>query len=63
VRALGPPTPLTETLEQLADLDDEVLIQHTDHAPQELYPKLDERGYDYATVAGADATGTAIWKA
>lgn len=62
VRSLGPPKPLTETLETLADLDDgSVLVQANDRAPQHLYPKLDDRGYEYETVEDGDVTLTAIW--
>ncbi len=62
VRALGPPKPLTETLERLETLDEEVLIQRNDRAPQHLYPKLEDRGYDYETVTDDDVTITAIWQ-
>ena len=62
VRNLGPPKPLSETLELLSELDDEtVLVQLNDRAPQHLYPKLDDRGYVYDTVELDDATVTAIW--
>lgn len=62
VRELGPPEPLRQTLETLADLDDDtVLVQENDRAPQHLYPKLDDRGYAYETVETDDATVTAIW--
>ncbi|MBX0324638.1 DUF2249 domain-containing protein [Halomicroarcula sp. F13] len=63
VRELGPPKPLAETLERLPELDDDtVLVQYNDRAPQHLYPKLDDRGYDYETVDTDDATVTVIWK-
>nr|WP_284011079.1 DUF2249 domain-containing protein [Halomicroarcula sp. YJ-61-S] len=61
VRDLGPPEPLRQTLETLADLDDAVLVQENDRAPQHLYPKLDDRGYDYETIETDDATVTIIW--
>jgi hypothetical protein len=62
VRDLGPPAPLKNTLERLVFLDDDtVLVQYNDRAPQHLYPKLDDRGYDYETVEGDDATVTVIW--
>jgi hypothetical protein len=61
VRDLGPPEPLRQTLETLADLDDAVLVQENDRAPQHLYPKLDDRGYEYETVETDDATVTIIW--
>ena len=64
VRELGPPKPLANTLERLAALDDEtVLVQLNDRAPQHLYPKLDDRGYEYATVEADGVTVTAIWTA
>jgi len=63
VRDLGPPGPLKETLEALAEMDDEVvLIQVNDRAPQHLYPKLDDRGYEYGTVEAIDAVVTAVWR-
>jgi hypothetical protein len=59
----GPPTPLKETLERLAELPDEtVVIQFNDRAPQYLYPKLDDRGYAFETVEAEEAVVTAIWK-
>jgi uncharacterized protein (DUF2249 family) len=63
VRSLGPPKPLKQTLERLADIDDEtVLVQFNDRAPQHLYPKLEDRGYDFETVDTDDATVTVIWR-
>lgn len=63
VRKAGPPEPLVRTLEALADLDDRtVLIQVNDRAPRHLFPKLDDRGYTFETVALDDAVVTAIWK-
>lgn len=62
VRSLGPPKPLRNTLETLADLeDDTVLVQFNDRKPQHLYPKLDDRGYSYETVEETDATVTVVW--
>lgn len=65
VRELGPPKPLAETLERLPALDDEaVLVQVNDRAPRHLYPKLDDRGYDWETVETPEGpTVTAIWRA
>jgi len=62
VRTLGPPKPLRETLETLPDLSGEVLVQHNDRVPQHLYPRLDDRGYAYATVETEDVVLTAIWE-
>ncbi|WP_135535785.1 DUF2249 domain-containing protein [Halostella pelagica] len=71
-RELPPPQPLKRTLELLAELDDEtVLVQLNDRAPQHLYPKLGERGYQYGTfeteLDEGDGNGdgpvvTAVWK-
>jgi uncharacterized protein (DUF2249 family) len=63
VQSLGPPKPLKQTLERLADLDgDTVLVQCNDRAPQHLYPKLEDRGYDFESVDTEDATVTVIWR-
>jgi len=63
VRDLGPPKPLAKTLERLVDLGDEaVLVQLNDRAPRHLYPKLDDRGYEYATVERDGATVTTVWR-
>jgi len=62
VRAMGPPGPLKETLETLPDLEEAVLVQVNDRAPQHLYPRLDERGYEYGTVETEEAVVTAIWE-
>ena len=62
VRELGPPKPLVETLERLADMKTGVLVQFNDRAPQHLYPKLDDRGYAYETSETDDAVVTVIWK-
>ncbi|WP_254763945.1 DUF2249 domain-containing protein [Natrinema marinum] len=63
VRSLGPPEPLTETLETLVELPAEtVLIQRNDRVPQFLFPKLDDRGYTYETVERDDDVVTVIWR-
>lgn len=63
VAALGPPKPLKNTLERLAELDDgTVLVQLNDRVPQMLYPKLDDRGYAYETVEHEAGAVTAIWR-
>lgn len=60
---LPPPQPLRRTLERLADLDDDVvLVQYNDREPQHLYPKLDDRGYEYATEETSEGVITAIWR-
>lgn len=62
VRDLGPPEPLRQTLELLADLSDEtVLVQRNDRAPQFLFPKLEDRGYAHDTIEIDDAVVTVIW--
>mgnify|MGYP000344970447 CR=1 FL=1 len=62
VRALGPPKPLTETLERLSDLEqDDALVQLNDRAPQHLYPRLGDRGFDYETTEYDDVVVTVIW--
>lgn len=61
-RELPPPKPLSETLERLAALDDSVvLVQRNDRAPQHLYPKLDDRGYEYETVEASEEVVTVVW--
>lgn len=63
VRRLGPPKPLTETLETLAETDERaVLVQVNDREPRHLYPKLTDRGYEFETVDDDGAVLTAIWK-
>lgn len=61
VRQFGPPKPLTKTLERLTELDDEILVQHNDRAPQHLYPKLEDRGYNYETFETDEMFVTIIW--
>lgn len=62
-RELPPPQPLKNTLEFLADSpDDIVLIQINDRAPQHLYPKLEDRGYEYETMESDTAVVTVIWR-
>lgn len=62
VRAAGPPTPLRETLEHLANLPEgTVLVQRNDRAPQHLYPRLEERGYEFETVERDEEIVTVVW--
>ncbi|WP_049902151.1 DUF2249 domain-containing protein [Halorubrum distributum] len=66
VRNLGPPKPLRETLERVAELrDGDVLVQYNDRTPQFLFPRLEDRGFAYAAVDtdATDAVVTAIWPA
>jgi len=63
VRDLPPPEPLKQTLETLTDLDDGVLVQVNDRVPQHLFPRLDDRGFDYEAVERDDRVVTAIWRA
>lgn len=61
-RELPPPQPLQNTLERLAELDeDTVLVQLNDRAPQHLYPKLADRGYEYETIEEDGVVITVIW--
>ncbi|MFB6156482.1 MAG: DUF2249 domain-containing protein [Haloferacaceae archaeon] len=63
VRDDPPPGPLRRTLETLADLDDEtVLVQRNDREPRHLYPNLDDRGYEWATVETEAGVLTAVWR-
>lgn len=60
---LPPPQPLKNTLERLADVDDEtVLVQFNDRRPQHLYPQLEDRGYRYQTIEDDGTVVTVIWK-
>ncbi|WP_435066656.1 DUF2249 domain-containing protein [Haloplanus sp. C73] len=60
---LPPPQPLRNTLERLSEMDDAaVLIQLNDRRPQHLYPKLDDRGYEYDTLETEDGVVTVIWR-
>ncbi|RDI70217.1 DUF2249 domain-containing protein [Halopelagius longus] len=62
-RELPPPQPLQKTLELLAELDDETaVVQLNDRAPQHLYPRLSERGYEYETTEFEEYVVTTIWK-
>lgn len=62
-RELPPPEPLRRSLERLAELDDgTVFVQFNDRVPRHLFPKLDDRGYEYAADEG-DPTVTAVWRA
>ncbi|QZX99378.1 DUF2249 domain-containing protein [Halobaculum rubrum] len=61
-RDLPPPEPLQNTLERLAEIDAEtVLVQRNDRAPQHLYPKLSDRGYEYETIERDGVVTTVIW--
>jgi uncharacterized protein (DUF2249 family) len=62
-RELPPPQPLRNTLEQLAELDDQVvLVQLNDRRPQHLYPRLEDRGYQHETLEEGDSIVTVIWR-
>ena len=62
-RDLPPPQPLSQSLELLVELDDEViLLQRNDRAPQHLYPKLADRGYEYETIERDEETLTVVWR-
>lgn len=62
VRKLGPPKPMSKTLERLTEIDRKVLVQYNDRAPQHLYPKLEDRGYEYETFNADELTVTVIWE-
>nr|WP_049916251.1 DUF2249 domain-containing protein [Halococcus morrhuae] len=63
-RDLPPPQPLQNTLERLVAMDDEtVLVQVNDRAPQHLYPRLTDRGYEYETIEADPGVVTVIWMA
>jgi len=62
VADLGPPKTLKQTLETLASMEGGVLVQYNDRAPQHLYPKLDDRGYEYETLEFEDTVVTVIWE-
>ena len=62
-RELPPPQPLRNTLEQLAEQGDSVvLIQLNDRRPQHLYPRLEERGYRHETFEDDDVVVTVVWQ-
>lgn len=63
VTDLPPPQPLKETLERLAALDEAtVLVQVNDRTPQHLFPRLEDRGYAYASAETDAGVVTAIWR-
>lgn len=62
VRELGPPKPLSKTLERLAELEETVLVQLNDRVPQHLYPKLEDRGYEFDTLETDEVIVTVIWE-
>lgn len=63
VSDLGPPAPLQRTLELIASLPaDAVVVQRNDRAPQFLYAKLGDRGYQYETLTRDGAVWTVIWQ-
>ena len=58
-----PPEPLRATLERLPELAaDVVLVQVNDRAPQHLYPRLAERGYEHDTVEVDEGVVTVVWR-
>lgn len=62
-RDLPPPKPLEETTTRLADLEEPtVFVQLNDRVPQFLFPKLDERGFEYRTAEVEAGVVTAIWR-
>ncbi len=63
-RGLEPPQPMQRILEALASLPDGATLRaRTDRRPMLLYPKMDERGYQYETrEADGDGYETRIWR-
>lgn len=62
-RELPPPKPLSETLERLPELDDDVVfLQVNDREPKHLFPKLEDREYRYDTTTTEGGVVTAIWR-
>ncbi|MFC6823545.1 DUF2249 domain-containing protein [Halopelagius fulvigenes] len=62
-RELPPPQPLRKTLELLAELDDgTAVVQLNDRAPQHLYPRISDRGYEYETTEFEGGVVTTVWK-
>lgn len=61
VRDLPPPQPLRQTLERLSSVDEPLLVQRNDRRPHHLYPKLDNRGYNYESLETDDGIITVIW--
>ena len=62
-RELPPPQPLQNTLERLTELGTgTILVQLNDRAPQHLYPKLTDRGYEYETTEIDGVVVTIIWR-
>lgn len=56
-RGLEPPQPMMKILEALATLPAEAtLAAHTDRQPLLLYPRLEQRGYTYETLAQPDGS-------
>lgn len=63
VRRLGPPEPLTRTLEALERTDDAtVVLQRNDRLPSPLFGLLDERGYRHGAVERDREVLTAVWR-
>jgi uncharacterized protein (DUF2249 family) len=63
-RGLEPPQPMAKILESLSRIETEgQILARTDRRPMLLYPKLEDRGFKYATVEIADGWfETRIWK-
>lgn len=62
-RDLPPPQPLQRTLERLVDIDtDSAFVQLNDRVPQMLFPKLEQRGFEYESAETAEGIQTVIWR-
>ncbi|MFC7098922.1 DUF2249 domain-containing protein [Halobaculum marinum] len=63
VRSAPPPEPLTDTVAALTETDDTtVLFQRNDRVPVHLFDRLDERGYEHASVERDGEALTAVWR-
>lgn len=62
VRDVPPERSRRRTLDQLADVDDTVVVQIDDRRPAELRSDLAERGYQWQSLDAGEHVVTVIWK-
>lgn len=61
-RGLAPPEPLENTLDQLEEIDESiVLVQLNDRPHRDLQSALTDRGYAYETFEDGETSVTVIW--